>query len=150
MRSWLIGKDTDAVRVWGQEEKGTAEDEMAGWHHRLYAHVFEWTLGVGDGRGGLRFMGSQSRTRLSDWTELNCLGFFILEMWRMISMVINNYITEFIQRIKWGTQSTESKQWPILSTKQCQATIIGNSLAVQWLGLSTFTARPGFNPWSEN
>ena len=33
--SWLIGKDSDAGRDWGQEEKGTTEDEMAGWHHRL-------------------------------------------------------------------------------------------------------------------
>ena len=50
-KSWLIGKDPDAGRDWGQEEKGTIEDEMAGWHHRLYGHEFEWTLGVGDGQG---------------------------------------------------------------------------------------------------
>ena len=36
-----IGKDSDAGRDWGQEEKGTTEDEMAGWHHRLYGHEFE-------------------------------------------------------------------------------------------------------------
>ena len=52
-KSWLIGKDPDAGRDWGQEEKGTTEDEMAGWHHLLDAHVFGWTLGVGDGQGGL-------------------------------------------------------------------------------------------------
>ena len=40
-KSWLIGKDPDAGRDWGQEEKGTAEDEMAGWHHRLDGHEFE-------------------------------------------------------------------------------------------------------------
>ena len=40
-KSWLIGKDPDAGRDWGQEEKGTAEDEMAGWHHRLDEHEFE-------------------------------------------------------------------------------------------------------------
>ena len=49
----LIGKDPDAGRDWGQEEKGTTEDEMAGWHHQLNAHEFEWTPGVGDGQGGL-------------------------------------------------------------------------------------------------
>ena len=38
---WLIGKDPDAGRDWGQEEKGTTEDEMAGWHHRLNGHEFE-------------------------------------------------------------------------------------------------------------
>ena len=44
---------TDAGRDWGQEEKGTPEDEMAGWHHQLDGHEFEWTPGVGDGQGGL-------------------------------------------------------------------------------------------------
>ena len=44
---------TDAGRDWGQEEKGTTQDEMAGWHHRLDAHEFESTPGVGDGQGGL-------------------------------------------------------------------------------------------------
>ena len=49
---WLIGKDPDAGRDWGREEKGMT-DEMAGWHHRLNGHEFEYTLGVGDGQGGL-------------------------------------------------------------------------------------------------
>ena len=74
VKSWLIGEDPDAGRDWGQEEKGTTKDEMAGWHHRLNGHEFGWTPGVGDGLGGLaccvRYMGSQSRTWLSDWTEL--------------------------------------------------------------------------------
>ena len=52
-KSLLIGKDPDAGRDWGQEEKGATEDEMAGWHHRLDAHEFEETLGVGDRQGGL-------------------------------------------------------------------------------------------------
>ena len=51
-KSWLIGKDSDAGRDWGQE-KGMTEDEMAGWHHRLDGHEFEWTPGFGDGQGGL-------------------------------------------------------------------------------------------------
>ena len=61
---------------WGQEEKGMTEDEMAGWHHRLDGHEFEWTLGVGDGQGGLACVihgVARSRTRLSNWTELNWL-----------------------------------------------------------------------------
>ena len=41
VKSWLIGKDPDAGRDWGQEEKGMTEDEMAGWHHRLDGHEFE-------------------------------------------------------------------------------------------------------------
>ena len=52
-KSWLIGKYSDAGSDWGQEEKGTTEDEMAGWHHRLDGQEFEWTPGVGDGQGGL-------------------------------------------------------------------------------------------------
>ena len=71
-KSWLIDKDSDAGRDSGQEEKGTAEDEMAGWHHWLDGHEFEWTLGVGDGQGGLACCDSWGRrvTWLSDWTEL--------------------------------------------------------------------------------
>ena len=53
VKSWLIGKDPDAGRVWMQEEKGTAEDEMVGWHHWLDGREAEWTPGVGDGQGGL-------------------------------------------------------------------------------------------------
>ena len=52
-KSWLIGKDSDAGRDWGQEEKGTTEDEMAGWHHWLGGRESESTPGVGDGQGGL-------------------------------------------------------------------------------------------------
>ena len=57
-KSWLIGKDPDAGKDWGQEEKGTTEDEMVGWHHRLDGHGFGLTLGVGDGQGGLVCCGS--------------------------------------------------------------------------------------------
>ena len=73
-KSWLIGKNSDAGRDWGQEEKGMTEDEMAVWHHWLDGHEFEWTPGVGDGQGDLVYCNSwvaKSTTRLSDWTELN-------------------------------------------------------------------------------
>ena len=52
-KNGLTGKDPDAGRDWGQEEKGTTEDEMIGWHHRLDGHEFERALGVGDGQGSL-------------------------------------------------------------------------------------------------
>ena len=67
-KSWLIGKDSDARRDWGQEEKGTKEDEMAGWHHWLDGHEFGWTLGVGDGQGGLACCDSWG-CKESDTTE---------------------------------------------------------------------------------
>ena len=51
--SWLMLKDPDAGKEWGQEEKGTTEDEMAGWHHWLNGHESGWTLEAGDGQGGL-------------------------------------------------------------------------------------------------
>ena len=53
MKSWLIWKDPDVGKNWRQEEKGTTEDEMAGWHHWLNGCEFEWTPGDGDGQGGL-------------------------------------------------------------------------------------------------
>ena len=59
---------TDAGRDWGQEEKGTTEDEMVGWHHQLDGHEFEHTLGVGDGQGGLACCDSWGRKE-SDTTE---------------------------------------------------------------------------------
>ena len=75
-KSWLIGKDSDAGRDWGQKEKGTTEDEMAGWHHRLEGCESEWTPGAGDGHGGLACCNSWGRkesdtTEQLNWTELN-------------------------------------------------------------------------------
>ena len=75
-KSWLIGKDSDAGRDWGQEEKGMTEDEMAGWHHWLDGHESEWIPGVGDGQGGLACCDSWGRkesdtTEWLNWTELN-------------------------------------------------------------------------------
>ena len=70
-KSWLFGKDSDAGRNGGQEEKRTTEGEMTGWHHWLEGRESEWTPGDGDGQGGLACCDSWSRTRLSDWTELN-------------------------------------------------------------------------------
>ena len=75
-KSWLIGKDSDAGRDWGQEEKGMTEDEMDGWHHQLDGHEFEWTLVVDDGQGGLVCFDSwghkeSDTTQQLNWTELN-------------------------------------------------------------------------------
>ena len=66
--SWLIGKYFDAGRDWGQEEKGTTEDEMAGWHHWLDGRESQRTPGVGDGQGGLACCDSWGRKE-SDTTE---------------------------------------------------------------------------------
>ena len=73
-KNGLIWKDPDAGKDWRQEEKGTTEDEMAGWHHQLNEHESEWTLGVGDGQGGLECCDSWGRkesdtTEWLNWTE---------------------------------------------------------------------------------
>ena len=68
VKSWLIGKDSDAGRDCGQDKKGRTEDEMAGWHHQLDAHEFVWTPGVGDLQGGLACCDSWGRKE-SDTTE---------------------------------------------------------------------------------
>ena len=68
VKSWLIGKDPDAGRDWGQEEKGTTEDVMAGWHHQLDGCEFEWSPGVGDEQGGLVCCSSWGHKE-SDMTE---------------------------------------------------------------------------------
>ena len=76
VKCWLIWKDPDAGKDWGPEEKGMTEDEMCGWHHQLDGHEFGWTLGVGDGQGGLVCCNSWGRkesdmTEWLKWTELN-------------------------------------------------------------------------------
>ena len=70
----LIGKDPGAGKDWRQEEKGTREDEMVGWHHQLNGHEFEQALGVGDGQGSLVCCTPWGRKELDmterlNWTE---------------------------------------------------------------------------------
>ena len=71
--SWLIWKDPDAGKDWGQEEKGTTENEMVGCHHQLNGHGFGWTLGVDDGQGGLVHCDSWGSKELDTTEQLNCL-----------------------------------------------------------------------------
>ena len=74
VKSWLIWKDPDVGKDWGQEDKGTTEDEMVGWHHWLNGHEFECIPGVGDGQGGLVCYSSwdckeSDTTEWLNWTE---------------------------------------------------------------------------------
>ena len=81
VKSWLIWNNPNARKDWRQEEKGTIEDEMVEWHHRLDGRGFEQALGVGDGQGGLVCCGpwvTKSQTRLNNWTELNCAWFIVM------------------------------------------------------------------------
>ena len=104
VKSWLTGKDPNAGKNWGQEEKGTTEDEMAGWHHRLHGHGFGWTPGVGDGQGGLACCGSwgrKSRTRLSDWTELNWFKDLFKELlsFKLVSVFLKCHIKLLLRTV---------------------------------------------------
>ena len=106
VKSWLIGKDSDAGRDWGQEERGTTEVEMAGLHHRLDGCEFEWRLGDDDGQGGLAYCDSWGRkesdtTEQLNWTELKELIDTQLELkhteescspWNSPIFVIKKYI----------------------------------------------------------
>ena len=101
-KSWLTGKDCDAVR---QEKKGTTKDEMAGWHHGLDGRKSEWTLGDGDGQGGLACCDSWDRkesdmTERLNWTELNWVFFISL------SSLYIEYICVYVYYV-----SPSSCQW---------------------------------------
>ena len=73
VKSWLIGKDPDARKHWGQEEKGTTEEEMVTLHHQLNGNGFEWTPRVGDGQGGLVCCGSWCPKESDTTDKLNWL-----------------------------------------------------------------------------
>ena len=77
-KNWLIWKDPDAGKDWGQE-KGTTENKMVGWYHRLNGHGFGWTLRVADGQGGLVCCSSWGHKELDtterlNWTDMQKLG----------------------------------------------------------------------------
>ena len=100
-KNWLIGKDSYAGRDWGQEEKGTTEDEMAGWHHWLDGSEFEWTLGDVMDREAWRAVirgVAKSRTRLSNWTDWLMIMKLIILVPRKIKFMIS------ITKLSWTTE----------------------------------------------
>ena len=93
-KSWLIWKDPDAGKDWGQEEKGTTEDEMVGWHHRLDGHGFGWTPGVGDGQRAWSAVIHGVAKRRNWATELNWTDSFSdshIGYYRILSQVLLCY-----------------------------------------------------------
>ena len=103
-KCWLIWKDPDVGKDWGQEEKGKTEDEMAGWHHWLDGCESEWTPWVGDGQGGLACCNSWGcRVGHDRVTELNC-------SWGSQSKnaeVVSHFL------LQWSTVCQNSPPWPI-------------------------------------
>ena len=107
-KSWLIGKDPDAGRDSEQEEKETTEDEMAGWHHWLNGRESEWTLGAGDGQGGLACCDSwghkeSGTTERLNWIELE-------NFWKLLMLCLILPILLHAHRISisknWSREST--------------------------------------------
>ena len=103
VKSWLIWKDPDVGKYWGQEEKSTTEDELVGWYHQLDGHGFGRTPGVGDGQGGLACCDhgvAKSRTRLSDWTEV-LLMFSAIDAHYLLNQKLPKKITELYALNGW-------------------------------------------------
>ena len=117
IKSWLIGKDSNAGRDWGQEEKGTTEDKMAGWHHWLDGHESEWIRELVMDREAWHAAihgVAKSRTWLSNWTEMN---WWNLEKWyRGAYLQGRNRDADIENRLV--TQSGRGMNWES-STEMC-------------------------------
>ena len=99
-KSWLIGKDPDAGRDRGQEEKGTTEDEMAGWHHRHNGHEFGWTPGIGDGQGGLVCCDSWGRKESDTTEQLNWTEWLVI-LSISLYVYLHIFFDEMFVQISW-------------------------------------------------
>ena len=90
--SWLIWKDSDAGKDWGQEEKGTTQDEMVGWRHKLNTHEFEQAPGDGEGQGRLVCCSPWCRKELdtNEWLNSN----------KCLFMCVCIYLNICVNRIK--------------------------------------------------
>ena len=112
VKSWFIGKDSDAGRDWGQEEKGTTEDEMAGWLHWLDGHEFAWTPGVGDGQGGLACYDSRGckesdRTERLNWLS-DCISFsFLVCVTKSTNSLDSNGVLSLLLNINGNPMPTQ-------------------------------------------
>ena len=114
-KSWLIGKDSDAGRDWGPKEKGMTEDEMAGWYHWLDGRESEWTLGIGDGQGGLACWDSWGCKELDTTEQLNWTEWAqLFQNWEFILSLPWVYWTE-VKGSNWAWSSHQLKlSWWIL------------------------------------
>ena len=93
MKNWLTGKDPDAGKDWRQEEKGTTEDEMVGWHHQLDGHEFEQALEVGDGQKSLACCSpwGHKESETTEWTELIMFTYLHYHDFLLINIIFNEH-----------------------------------------------------------
>ena len=116
VKNWLSGKDFDAGRDWGQEEKGTTKDEMAGWHNRLDGHEFEWTRGLVMDREAWRAAihgVTKSQIRLSDWTELISLIAFPLSEMSSNPTLSHDSPGFLLSRSRWNHFFSKESSFPV-------------------------------------
>ena len=111
-KSWLIWKDADSGKDWRWEKKGTTEDEMVGWHHRLKGHEFGWTLAVSDGQGGLECCSSWGHKELNtterlNWNELTNPGDILF----IVFMHLIKVWFKCVETIKMGINHLIPPDW---------------------------------------
>ena len=112
-KNWLTGKDPDAGKDWRQEEKGMTEDEMAGWHHQLDGHVFEQTLGVGDGLEGLACCSPWGRKELDmteqlNWTDVMNIADHKLSLWIRVLLLAGRREMNWRRQLAVSSTTTSS------------------------------------------
>ena len=118
VKSWLIWKDPDAGKNWGQEEKGTTEDEMIGWHHQHNGHGSGWTQGVGDGQGNLACCGSWSCKELDTSEQLN---------WAELNTELNTCTVPYAANSSFIQPPTESSEFCAHKPPESRLTITPNN-----------------------
>ena len=105
VKNWLIGKDPDVEKDWGQEERGMTEDEMVGWHHQLSWHGFKQTSQVGDGQGSLACCSPWGHKELDmteqlSWILLNwTVMVFAVEKIRLLHINLAENYRRSVQKI---------------------------------------------------
>ena len=123
VKSWLIWKDPDAGKDWKQEEKGTTDDKMVGWHHRLNGHGFGWTPGIGDGQGGLKCCSSRGRkesdtTEWLNWTEftsIHDLKFTFNYLTMFLKLPVSRYLIQShlkspFHHVRWHSHGRQESE----------------------------------------
>ena len=115
VKSWLIWKDPDAGKDWGQKEKGKPEDEMVGWLHWLNGHGSGGTPGVGNGQGGLVCYGSwgckeSDMTERLNWTELKIYSIILMILSHILLRKYFPTLLKFSKHISLKIAKQEMKE----------------------------------------